>query len=62
MLRSGPCFREPGAGLEKLVVLQKLGTMQDVGATEPDAAEVPPPVLAWQEQGAGEATCPVGVS
>lgn len=48
--------------MEKLVLLQELGTMQDGGAPQPDAGEAPPSVLAGQEAEAGEATCPVAVT
>lgn len=46
-----------GAGLGKLLMLQKLGTVKAVGA-----AEASPTVLMWQELGAGEAPYPPGVS
>lgn len=46
-----PVLQKPRAGMEKLVLLQELGTMQDVGAPPLGAGEAPPSVLARQELG-----------
>lgn len=62
MVEKLPVLLEPGAGLGKLLLLQTLGTVKAIGATEPDAGEASPTVFTWQKLAAGEAMCTAGDS